>query len=221
LFLSKADGRTLNGKLPTNLSSTIPDNANLDTQTLNAIQAIELCRKLVAAPQTTPSDRAICVTWLFHLLGDVHQPCHSTALFSVRRFKTGDRGGNDIPLVEGRNLHALWDSSFGTTCTFGADVQRRAATIMADPALAAAGKAAMQNLKTMDWLRESSALARNVVYHDQILTVVRAAENRPDQALPQIALPPAYHRQMGAVARQRVAEAGFRLGRLLEIECRP
>ncbi|MEO1996396.1 MAG: S1/P1 nuclease, partial [Planctomycetaceae bacterium] len=126
-----------------------------------------------------------------------------------------------IPLVGGRNLHAVWDSPFGTTRTFGADVLRRTATILADRSLVSAGARAMQNLNAVDWLQESSELAKRVAYHQNILTVVRAAEKQPDQALPKIALPDSYFNQLGAVARRRAVEAGFRLGRLLEVECRP
>jgi len=32
------------------------------------------------------------LTWLFHLIGDIHQPLHSTALFSTKLFPEGDRG---------------------------------------------------------------------------------------------------------------------------------
>jgi S1/P1 Nuclease len=39
--------------------------------------------------------RAIALAWLFHLMGDVHQPLHTTQLFSVE-YPDGDRGGNEI-----------------------------------------------------------------------------------------------------------------------------
>jgi hypothetical protein len=48
------------------------------------------------------------------IVGDIHQPLHSTSLFSVDQFPKGDLGGNEIPLVPGRKLHALWDGLLGT-----------------------------------------------------------------------------------------------------------
>ena len=51
---------------------------------------------------------------LIHYLGDVHQPLHSSELYSYD-FPNGDRGGNSFliksdtnPIVT--NLHMFWDS---------------------------------------------------------------------------------------------------------------
>jgi hypothetical protein len=33
--------------------------------------------------------------WLFHLVGDIHQPLHTVQLFT-REYPNGDRGGNEI-----------------------------------------------------------------------------------------------------------------------------
>eukprot|EP00930_Biecheleria_cincta_P096637 TRINITY_DN88455_c0_g1_i1.p1 TRINITY_DN88455_c0_g1~~TRINITY_DN88455_c0_g1_i1.p1 ORF type:complete len:398 (+),score=72.95 TRINITY_DN88455_c0_g1_i1:135-1328(+) len=53
---------------------------------------------------------------LVHIMGDLHQPLHTTALYS-EDFPTGDSGGNAIKLVDGpppcANLHALWDGGGG------------------------------------------------------------------------------------------------------------
>jgi hypothetical protein len=55
----------------------------------------------------------MAIAWLFHLIGDVHQPLH-TAQFFTREFPDGDRGGNEICVLVAAdrtplNLHALWD----------------------------------------------------------------------------------------------------------------
>jgi len=36
--------------------------------------------------------RAIALAWLFHLVGDIHQPLHTAQLFTVD-YPQGDRGG--------------------------------------------------------------------------------------------------------------------------------
>ena len=51
--------------------------------------------------------------WLIHLAGDVHQPLHTLALFR-QDLPNGDRGGNDIQMLGGGNLHAFWDDRMGT-----------------------------------------------------------------------------------------------------------
>jgi hypothetical protein len=38
---------------------------------------------------------AIALAWLFHLVGDIHQPLHTTQLFTVE-YPQGNRGGNEI-----------------------------------------------------------------------------------------------------------------------------
>jgi hypothetical protein len=39
--------------------------------------------------------RSIALAWLFHLVGDIHQPLHTAQLFTVD-YPQGDRGGNEI-----------------------------------------------------------------------------------------------------------------------------
>jgi hypothetical protein len=51
----------------------------------------------------------VILAWLFHDVGDIHQPLHSTALFSLRLFREGDCGGNLIKTFQAFNLHAVWD----------------------------------------------------------------------------------------------------------------
>lgn len=52
------------------------------------------------------------LAWMLHLIGDVHQPLHSSARVTARE-PQGDRGGNDFALDDEEswgNLHAFWDS---------------------------------------------------------------------------------------------------------------
>jgi S1/P1 Nuclease len=39
--------------------------------------------------------KAIALAWLFHLVGDIHQPLHTAQLFTTE-YPQGDRGGNEI-----------------------------------------------------------------------------------------------------------------------------
>ena len=50
------------------------------------------------------------LAWFLHLMGDVHQPLHSSARVSERD-PNGDRGGNGFLLAdpEAGNLHSVWD----------------------------------------------------------------------------------------------------------------
>jgi hypothetical protein len=60
-----------------------------------------------------PARRGVALAWLFHLVGDVHQPLHAVQLFT-REYPKGDRGGGDfcVRVAQDRaplSLHRLWD----------------------------------------------------------------------------------------------------------------
>lgn len=138
--------------------------------------------------------------WLFHLIGDIHQPLHSTALVNAR-FPEGDRGGNLIPVVQGKNLHSLWDNLLGRQSRPN-DVQREVAQL--------AGRQNLWEVDTKDvvagWLRESHQLAKSVVYSPEILAAINASGE-----LQPINLPESYVKAAGETARARVVAAGVRL----------
>mgnify|MGYP002851101295 FL=1 len=218
LFLSEKARRSLQPRLRVNLATRLPKGASLATQDLNVIQAISLCRQRLNARDATEAERAVCVTWLCHLVGDVHQPCHSTASFTARRFLRGDRGGNDVPIRGDKkdiNLHMYWDGQFGQTRTLDGDLVRRAAALLADRKLVAAGRRAEKRLQGETWVAESHRLARDVVYSSAILAAIGSGESDPEKAIPAVELSGDYARRARAVARQRVVEAGFRLARVL------
>jgi hypothetical protein len=59
------------------------------------------------------AEKAIALCWVFHLIGDVHQPLHTAALFS-ELLPNGDQGGNLLFVKaeeEGKSftLHSFWD----------------------------------------------------------------------------------------------------------------
>src|SRR5690349_23697914 len=60
-----------------------------------------------------PVRRGVALAWLFHLIGDIHQPLHAIQLFS-REYPNGDRGGIETCVRASLNgapieLHRLWD----------------------------------------------------------------------------------------------------------------
>ena len=70
-----------------------------------------------------PDKRAIALAWLFHLVGDIHQPLHTVQLFT-REYPNGDRGGNEICVRVAADraaidLHRLWDGLITSTNNVG------------------------------------------------------------------------------------------------------
>ena len=92
----------------------------------NAVsQLVELARS-VADTSGRADKRAIHLAWIFHLVGDVHQPLHAASRVTDRRDeREGDRGGNGFGLDEwNRNLHAFWDGALDGR--FRADYRQQA-----------------------------------------------------------------------------------------------
>jgi hypothetical protein len=59
------------------------------------------------------AERALVARYLVHLVGDIHQPLHSVALYN-QTLKKGDAGGNllKLQLLNGSisNFHSFWDA---------------------------------------------------------------------------------------------------------------
>src|SRR5262249_39587347 len=53
------------------------------------------------------------LSWLLHLVGDVHQPLHATTRVSATK-PDGDDGGNGVELSSPANLHTFWDDVLGS-----------------------------------------------------------------------------------------------------------
>jgi hypothetical protein len=100
--------------LPFKLGSTAATVPTSPAGEENILTALQQNRTLLDAPGTTPK-KAIALTWIFHLTGDIHQPLHTTKAVSTQfPLPEGDRGGTHfyIRAKEGRStisLHKFWD----------------------------------------------------------------------------------------------------------------
>jgi hypothetical protein len=197
-------------ELPAGLAGDYP-------QGLNVIQALKFCSARLADHKTPDATKAVYVCWLLHLTGDLHQPLHSTGLYSRGRFfaSGGDQGGNRIPTKQRRNLHMVWDSLLGDEMPLN-EVRKRAQEITSDPDLKKAGEQAAASLQFDHWAQESHRICKEFVHCKQILDEVRAKEGDPNQKLTPIDLPESYLKEAGAVARRRAAQSGYRLAALLK-----
>lgn len=93
------------------------DREDIETPELNAVERLKLLRPLVACSTPacgTPQDlRATTLAWMLHLVGDIHQPLHTSARVTTRPGETqGDQGGNLFklgPHNDSPSLHSYWD----------------------------------------------------------------------------------------------------------------
>ena len=125
---------------------------------------------------TTSADVAAkgkALRFLLHLIGDLHQPLHTTS--------NGDRGGNCVPVTYydrapqespsgdlSPNLHSVWDTSTIRTLMTArglADARALAGYIVAAHPLPAAIAAQTPTLAvTTRWAQQSHAFAETIVY---------------------------------------------------------
>jgi hypothetical protein len=122
-------------------------------------------------------------------------------------------GGSLIPLVRGRNLHALWDGILGRRNLLR-DVDREVAELWDRKRYGDVWVSAAKQTDPREWAKESHELCKSVVYSDAILNAIGSTPAGAEVSA--IELPTSYTQQAGDVARRRIIQAGVRLGSLLK-----
>ena len=193
-----------------------PPPATPATQPANVLEALDENAKLLAAAQTPPQDKAVALAWVEHLIGDVHQPLHACTVYS-NQYPDGDKGGNAEAVRAGGglvvNLHAFWDESLGTSDTYDA-INFLADEITHDPQLRPEQLAELANDRAFkSWADESHAYAVAFAYLNGRLRTTPYAEYESKETSAQqvMALPVGYEGNARALAKRRVAAAGYRL----------
>lgn len=158
------------------------------------------------------ADRAVTLCWVLHLIGDVHQPLHTTSLFT-KQFPTGDRGGTRfyIRAKEGKfpiTLHKYWDDLL-----LGSDnattVKNYAIGLRNRKVFARAQLKELAATNFQDWAgKESLELAKTAVYREGKL------EGGAKQSDAKV-LPDDYAKTVQPLAERRAVLAGYRLAAVL------
>lgn len=167
--------------------------------TPNAQERVALFRTVLAS---TSADelKSYDLTWLLHLVGDVHQPLHAVTRVSSTD-PEGDSGGNLVKLDCSKcELHGFWDGLLGPNDNLNTVVKAAKKLPKADPTLAAKSD-------EKDWLAESFQEAQQDVY----VTPVEPGDGP-------FTLTAQYKKNAANLAKKRVALAGARLANLLNTE---
>ncbi len=209
-FLTPEDQAALEGTLKENISLDPPET---EQENMNVVQTLRLARRLLADKSTPDEKKAVMLCWIMHDVGDIHQPLHSTALYSKNLFPTGDRGGNSIKTDQRQNLHAVWDQFLGVRAPFRT-AHNRAIKVGNDPELSRIGTDAATTLNEKNWLDESHELAESTVYDSEITGFLRGYIG--EKEAPPIHLTERYLKTGGNLAERRVVQAGYRLGAVLK-----
>ena len=160
--------------------------------------------------------RAKMLSFLLHLVGDIHQPLHCETLFDEKLLAPeGDRGGNNVWVKppDGRaiKLHAFWDQLFGSSGQLFRPLPFTmilASEHRAKELAPLFPRSALPELAThttpLSWSLESRALAISDCWrrHDLAYGLTEATA---------AVLPADYEEKAHAIANRQVALAGHRL----------
>jgi hypothetical protein len=155
-------------------------------------------------------ERAIALSWIFHLVGDVHQPLHTISLFTVQ-WPNGDHGGNDFIIrAKAENqpidLHEFWDGLIIGSDRFQS---QRNASILIAKTYRRDSLREMEHRNFNQWAEESFNLAQSHVY---LFGKLPGSADKNDVPV----LTQSYRANAKALAERRAALAGYRLADILE-----
>lgn len=161
--------------------------------------------QIMADKSLPKAERAVALSWVVHLVGDIHQPLHNASLFN-EQFPQGDRGGNSFEVLLNEKplpLHYLWDSGGGR---FLDPVSPEKLTRYRDSFMERNPRSdfrgQLQVATVTDWAQEGMQLAREAVYRDDVYQ---------GKALPQEALEQALN-----LSERQMTLGGYRLAQVLE-----
>ncbi len=190
----------------------VPERGNVGPEPVNVLDRINWSMNSLRKGTGRDKTDAEVLGFLYHLVGDVHQPLHATTRYTAAQ-KDGDAGGNGFRVqmpAEARisNLHAFWDAAGGA---FGFVSPKRPLDQAGKDRIRALADGVMKDfpaesmperadLDPHTWVVESNTLAREVVYKN----ITEGGE--PSKA---------YTDAAQKLARKRIALAGYRMAEVL------
>lgn len=181
----------------------------------DVVFGLRMSMHTLADPHGHVTQRAVALSWVLHLVGDIHQPLHCASLVdSLFKAPDGDQGGNLFRVFETSakmkardtlRLHAFWDARLSGTIP----PEPRKALSDAKALKAQYARASLKELGAGDsvqaWSYESRDAARDQGYRFKGVML--------KQLVP---LPAGYSANADRVARRRLALAGYRLSGALK-----
>jgi hypothetical protein len=190
----------------------IPARPEVGPEPTNILDRINWCINTLRRSTGRDKTDAETLGFLYHLVGDVHQPLHTATRYTAKN-PDGDAGGNGFavqmpPEARIRNLHAFWDAAGGR---FGFESPRRPLDEEARARLLAQAQEIMKanpaqslpsarELEPLRWIEESNTIARQFAY-------AKAREGEAPSA--------AYTAEAQKISGERIALAGYRLAHVL------
>jgi hypothetical protein len=123
----------------------------------------------VVKNENDPERRAIALAWLFHLVGDIHQPLHTAQLFTTD-YPKGDRGGNEICVrvnqsAQPMDLHRFWDGVI-TSSSNMKRLQNEATALRNRQEFQRSHFTELASTDFESWAKESYEIATKIAYRN-------------------------------------------------------
>ena len=182
----------------------------------NILTAIALNERILRIA-SDPGKRGIALTWLFHLIGDIHQPLHAVQLFS-REYPHGDRGGIEMcvrPSLNARpiELHRLWD---GLITSSGKVERLRSITSDLLRRFSGSTFRELDHPEPEAWAKESYEIAVKIAYENGSLRGTPKEQSKDCRAVNAVTyVSNGYPARARLIANRRMYLAGYRLADLL------
>ncbi|HJQ69527.1 MAG TPA: S1/P1 nuclease [Blastocatellia bacterium] len=180
---------------------------------INVEKTFEQKLAIVRDANSAEIDKAMALAWIFHLVGDVHQPLHTSALFTTQ-FPNGDQGGNLIFIRTRSNanttrLHSYWDGLVISSESFP-QVREKADELRSRVSHRRAALGELREKDFHDWAeRESFTAAKIHAYQ------MGAIQGGADETHGEV-LPSNYTFVARPLAERRMVLAGYRLADILK-----
>lgn len=169
--------------------------------------------RIVQDAKADPTERAIALCWLFHIVGDMHQPLHAGHR-EDDRFPLSDFAGSKgwvrpTPDAAPETLHHFWDIAADRPGSDLTGATALAAAIESTPS-AAAMPSGDWLADYRSWVKESERIAADSAYPGAMAAEARTPERAGT-------LMPDYVAEARGIAERRIGEAGERLADMLAV----
>ncbi|MCF6288048.1 MAG: S1/P1 nuclease [Proteobacteria bacterium] len=185
---------------------------------LNIMQALQGNIAVLSKQGASKREKALALSWVLHLVGDSHQPMHSSALFSKTYFPKGDRGGN-LTKIKGQghfdNLHWYWDARLENTTSF------KIVDLKAKKLIAKHHNIGLKNQHNSltKQMRNTRKIANKYAYPKEVTKPLKQAEKKHKKQ-PKINISNAYDIQARKTSQTQIIRAAYQMLEILSIPTR-
>ena len=215
VYLTSFDKKYYADTLPSNLSRNTKSSPE---HKYNVAQAYKMMLNEINDNKVDDKKMSLYLCWIFHIIGDIHQPLHSSALFNTDKFFTGDKGGNSVMIRNiNKSLHSYWDGLLGNSNWSDKKLRNKTKKILSNQNLSTIVKSSTDSLNMNYWISESNKIANAIAYNSDIKKRIHEAKVVEGKVWIRMNTNffITYDKNAKIVAERRIYEAGLRLAEIL------